>query len=191
MDQIFFDTFKRKVNKGLYQVINQPTDILLKEENYEFHVTIPPLDGHTVTLRLEDMKEQANYLNGGKRAAGKDYDLAIISDDCVYQIEVKKGDQLGGHSPNKQLTHGAKWLKHLLEMSNEKEHRNIKNKIDIFLYLPTCQRASRIRTPYQVYLLPDKPYAIVEVSSPLINKINLDDLFKRLYNAPQFAKDFW
>lgn len=191
METDLFNVFKRAVNANLYQIINKTTSILLKENDYAFKLKIPALDNNTITLRLEDMKEQANYLTGGKRAAGKDYDLAIISSDCVYQIEMKRGKKLGNQHPNVQLNHGEKWLKHLLEMSSDVASHQITHKVDIYLYIPMQQKASKIRRPYSVYFFKNQAYVTVEVSSPTIKEIDLHELFKQIQSNSEFVKELW
>lgn len=191
METDFFNVFKRGVNADLYQVINQPTSISLKEIDYTFNLIIPPLDRNTVSLRIEDVKEQAKYLNGGKRAPGKDYDLAIIASDCVYQIEMKRGENLGKHQPDVQLKHGERWLKHLLEMSNDDDCQQIEKKINIYLYVPTKQKSNRIRKKYTPYFYKNKSYIIVEVSSPTIKEIDLESLFKTIGSKSEVIQELW
>ncbi|MGL5900981.1 MAG: hypothetical protein ACRCZW_15225 [Lactobacillaceae bacterium] len=191
METDLFNVFKRAVNANLYQVINTDTSILLKENDYSFKLKVPALDSNTITLRLEDMKEKANYLSGGQRAAGKDYDLAIISSNCVYQIEMKRGKKIGNQHPDVQLNHGEKWLKHLLEMSSDIASHQIEHKVDIYLYLPTKQKPSKVRQPYSVYFSPNKAHVTVEVSSPEITEINLNSLFRQIRNNSEFVKELW
>ncbi|MFD1550049.1 hypothetical protein [Levilactobacillus fuyuanensis] len=117
MNETYRQAFKDTVARTLFREGKRGKSLIqdIHEEEYAFSLVFRVKDNFGVVFRLEDIKEQAKYLNGGSRARGKDNDCTII-DDAIFQIEVKNNKKIGHTHANQQFRGGELWLRHLLRL---------------------------------------------------------------------------
>lgn len=117
MNEAYFRAFQRTINGTVYRYASQGEFLCQKieESDYQFDLVFKVHAERAVIFRLENIKELAKYLLGGKRSAGKDNDCTII-DDAVYLIEVKYTKKTRNSQIKPQIAGGKRWLNHLLSL---------------------------------------------------------------------------
>lgn len=143
MNDQYYQAFTRAILSQLFVSGSRAQRVIqeINEENYQFKLEFRVKSAHAVAFRLEDVKAQAKYLNGGKRAAGKDNDCTII-DNGIFQIEVKETKRMGNTKASKQLIGGERWLKHLLYLVAS-EDETLKTQDPQQIYNLIIQRVGR------------------------------------------------
>ncbi|AYM02189.1 hypothetical protein D8911_03975 [Levilactobacillus brevis] len=117
MNDAYFAAFEKYITADVYVAgdLGQRVTQHIQEEKYAFDLLFKVRGAHGVAFRIEDFKEKANYLIGGKRGHGMDNDCTII-DQAIFQIEVKETKTMGNMHAGRQFNGGLKWLRHILEV---------------------------------------------------------------------------
>lgn len=193
MNAAFFKDFQTNIKSEFVEYANYKKVSIIAEEynkhnignNYHVTLTCQTTNDCAVMFRIEDFKEQTNYLKNGKRGPIKDNDVSLI-DDNIYQIEIKRSNNLGGHKVTPQFEGGKIWLQHILRLSSP-EHFGETNKIyNICLIIPKQVRSNLSRSKKNVtskFILCDEnekfiTYKLTDNSS----KINITDLITTVVN---------
>ena len=102
-------------DKGWYKCKNCDKDIplTLSEENYILKTKFTPTKKGAICFRIEDFKE---YFFNDRRKGPKDNDLTILSNDKLYQIEIKENGDT--KKVNSQFTSGDPWVKFIMWFNN-------------------------------------------------------------------------
>lgn len=190
----FVKSFENTIKRGLFQSLSKGTNnqIIISESDYSVKFGVPKNIGDGLSFRLEEIKGKANYLNGDpKRGAGKDNDLTIILNNCIYQFEIKSArtknnmKNIDKGTAVKQIKGGLCWLQHILWLADE-DYNNLFNDIYyIVVTLPRSEeRTSRPRTsltvPYKIQYNNDNKenaYYLMEIANPKVT-IDLTMLFR-------------
>lgn len=199
MDTKYVEDFKRNVNSDIFKICQKGytfcETIREQEENtnqeYSLRIKYQVCDNQAVFLRLEDLKEHANYLMNGKRNPGKDNDFTII-DTKIFQFEIKKAKSMGGHHVSQQFNGGKKWLQHLLPLVSE-DYQNIYEIFNIYIHIPNGRQRGTTRSSggYRIcYKQSEKEnYITIELDDFRIKSISLDKVINCILSGKFTVSD--
>ncbi|MFC6259745.1 hypothetical protein [Levilactobacillus fujinensis] len=117
MNEALYDAFQKTIADDVYVGEAQGHYVIqrINEEDYQLELKYKVQKEYGVSFRLEDFKEVARYLKGGKRAAGTDNDCTMI-DGAIFQIEIKRAKSMTHHPVEKQFAGGKQWLNHIFSL---------------------------------------------------------------------------
>jgi len=134
MNKALYDAFQNTIADDVYVGAGHGHYVIqeINEEDYHLELRYAVQKEYGVSFRLEDFKEAARYLKGGKRAAGTDNDCTMI-DGAIFQIEIKKVQSMAHHPVEKQFAGGKRWLNHVFSLVVAKNH-DVLPTVDLPIY---------------------------------------------------------